>query len=145
MRVLYVHGVAHLGAHEKGIVMGKFVARSFTPGIVYAEVQRLTEEYAYVTAWEAWEDLLQRREDAQKDIHGDAWIWRTKSTECDMNELAQPDAYDDDGVFGVASLGREWLGSFGAGTLWAPSPGVRHKADKGVCYQVSWETQYVGL
>lgn len=125
--------------------MGKFVARSFTPGVFDAEYPRLAEEYAYDTAWEAWEDILQRRDDAQKDIHGDAWLWTHESTEGAMHELANPEAYDDNGVFGVASLGAEWLGSLGVGTLWAPSPGTRYKADKGVCYQVSWETQYVGL
>lgn len=134
--------------------MGKFVARMFVPGTVPNDgmYERCPDDYAFDFAWEAWESLLNERLDAESYASGvfsSAYEFKLYSAAGDMNELAEPKAYDAGGLFQVASVGHDWFKSPGVGVIWAPTPvgvnSVYSKADKGICYQVSWEETYVGL
>lgn len=130
--------------------MGKFVARSFVPGVIPNEglLERCPDAYAYSTAWEAWEDLRNVRHEQEEKvlgINGSHWAPLFASAWGDMSALSEPDAYDEDGVFGVANIGYDWHGSKGVGVIWAPTPGANDIRDKGICYQVAYEDQYIGL
>lgn len=132
--------------------MGKFVARTFVPGERVSSTDELLNTYAFDSAWAAWESLLNDRLDGEARAAGEfsaSYELKLYSSAGDMHELAQPEAYDEDGVFQVASVGHDWHKSPGVGVIWAPTPvGVNSKydkADKGICYQVSWEETYVGL
>lgn len=126
--------------------MAKFVARSFIPG----EAINRDNGYAFNTAWEAWECLAEDRLKAEAMAAGadpEAYVAPRYGVWGDMYELAQPEAYDDNGIFGVASNGEHWYGSIGTGAMWARTPG-QDKADTsdlGIVYMVEFTAEYVGL
>lgn len=128
--------------------MGKFVARTFVPGEKRTAEDEILTTWAFDTAWEAWEHHKENRVAAEALGSGDPARYGPKlySAWGDMNELAEPRAYDDNGRFGVKSVGHDWFWSQGTGVIWAPTPGATDKrADKGICYQVCWEEEYNGL
>lgn len=125
----------------KGDVMGKFVARRFTPGMNAYPV-RLVDGAAFDSAWEAWDALAEDRESEEESAGGPSGLLH--SSWGDMHELAQPEAYDDNGVFGVNL--RNFTYTRGTGLVWARTPGAGLlDEDKGICYQVTYEETYVGL
>lgn len=126
--------------------MAKFVARIFIPGTVALE----STEFVFEAAWEAWEYLADSRlemEAIAARLDPSEYMPMGQSAWGDMNELAQPNAYDDDGLFKVASVGRDWYRSKGTGTIWGRLPGMDNENmhDKGLCYQVAYEIGHSSL
>lgn len=116
--------------------MAKFVARVFIPGD-----SNIVELATCAYAWEAWGALEEHRYEMEAKAAGvpvEKYEGASDSVWADMYELSLPEAYDDDDIFGVSSLGDDWLYSKGTGTMWGRVPGMEvvNTGDLGLCYQV---------